>query len=126
MMKKKRIAYGLLVVAVLYIAGKEFKGQLFDWLADNYVTRTTAYPSTPQPDQISLTWSDDPRNSQTIQWRTAMSVANGVAQYRLSAEVEGAVQEIAVTPFVLEDKLLVNDKTIHRYTAELKELQPAT
>jgi acid phosphatase type 7 len=40
--------------------------------------RLTAQPSGPVPDQVVLTWSEDPTSSQTIQWRT--QVGDDVAQ----------------------------------------------
>lgn len=123
---KKRIAYLLVGLVVVYFIVDEFKGRLFDYIANNYVTRVTAHPSAPQPDQVCLTWSGDPRNTQAVQWRTAMSVYDGVVQYRMSTPSDSESKELRVVPLVMEDRLLENDPKIHRYTGELKELQPAT
>lgn len=123
---KKRIVYVVLALVAVYFLVDEFKGKLFDYIANNYVSRVTAYPSTPQPDQVCLTWSGDPRTTQAIQWRTAMSVYDGVVQYRQTALGDSNDREISVVPLVLEDRLLENDPKVHRYTGELKDLQPAT
>ena len=43
--------------------------------------RKTPFPSSAKPDQVVLTWSDDPRTTQTIQWRTGNTVKRGVVRY---------------------------------------------
>ncbi len=85
--------------------------------------RTTPYPSSPEPDQIMLTWGDDPQTTVNIQWRTDLSVKNGVVRY-WQENTPDIIREKAATPNVLEDRLLRNDRYIHRFTAELDSLQP--
>ncbi len=86
--------------------------------------RRTDFPSSEQPDQVMLTWSGSPKTTQAIQWRTSVKVKEGAVRYA----VKGSdVQKLLpVTPVLLEDRLLSNDRFIHRYTAELTGLQPDT
>ena len=89
------------------------------------VFRTTPYPASPSPDQIVLTWSDDPATTQTVQWRTDTSVTATAVRYR---EAGGSTAN-GIVPAVtepLEDKGLVNDTICHRHTATLTDLQPGT
>ena len=86
--------------------------------------RKTSFPSSAEPDQVLLTWSSDPATSMDIQWRTDTSVENGNVIYRVKGEEEHKVQEAEM--FVMEDRELMNDRYIHRFTARLKDLQPGT
>ena len=43
--------------------------------------RETKFPSSEKPDQIMLTWSKDPKTTQSIQWRTNTNVSKGVVRY---------------------------------------------
>jgi len=43
--------------------------------------RNTNHPALAKPDQVILTWSGDPKTTQTIQWRTGPSVAKGQIQW---------------------------------------------
>ena len=45
------------------------------------IYRKTSYPSGPKPDQIVLTWANDPKTSQTIQWRTDKTVSKSQLQW---------------------------------------------
>ncbi|MEI2722153.1 MAG: metallophosphoesterase family protein [Verrucomicrobiota bacterium] len=90
----------------------------------------TQYPATDRVDQVVLTWSADPRTSQTIQWRTSENVKRGVVRYQLksagmtldakSARTKRATTEPLATP------TLVNDPLINRHTAALRGLKPGT
>lgn len=42
-----------------------------------------------QPDHITLTWSNDPRTTQTISWRTASTTEPGWVEYRESGKKQG-------------------------------------
>ena len=86
--------------------------------------RTTAYPSSKTPDQITLTWSEDPKTTQTIQWRTNTEVKDGVVRYRRKNAPESA--EMAAECEVIQDRLLMNDRHMHHYTAVLRGLEPGT
>ncbi len=86
--------------------------------------RTTTYPSVGQPDQIMLTWSDDPSTSMDIQWRTNTSVPEGMVKYWASGTTDTLIGVANLK--LMEDRLLQNDRYIHRFTARLDHLQPGT
>jgi Icc-related predicted phosphoesterase len=86
--------------------------------------RKTAYPSSAKPDQIMLTWSADPSTSIDIQWRTNISVETGSVKYRVAGAETEKTQP--AEKFVMEDRELMNDRFIHRFTAKIRELQPGT
>ena len=88
------------------------------------VFRSTAYPSSSKPDQVMLTWSSDPSTGMDIQWRTDTTVTNGVLKYR----EKGRTQEFSVNAsrYLMEDRALMNDRYINRFTAELRGLKPGT
>jgi len=87
------------------------------------VFRLTDYPSTPKPDQIALTWSDDPTTTQTVQWRTDTSVEKGIVEVRKAGGAETA-WKVAAEMHVMEDPGLVNDPVCHRFTARILDLKP--
>ena len=86
--------------------------------------RSTTYPSSPKPDQILLTWSSDPSNSMDIQWRTDTTVQHQTLVYREKGKTSET--SIAATTIQMEDQLLMNDRYIYHYTANLKDLKPGT
>ena len=86
--------------------------------------RKTEYPSSPQPDQILLTWSSDPSNSIDIQWRTDTTVNLKNLIYREQGKTSET--SISANTIQMEDQLLMNDRYIHHYTANLKDLKPGT
>ena len=94
------------------------------------VFRVTQYPASERPDQIVLTWSEDPRTSQTVQWRTSTNVAHGCVQYQEkpannSAQAPKPTRATATT-VKLETLTLLNDPVIHRHTAVLRGLSSGT
>ena len=90
----------------------------------------TQYPATNGVDQVVLTWSADPRTTQTIQWRTPTNIPKGTVRYQLksagaaldakSARTKRATTEPLATP------TLVNDPLINRHTVALRGLKPGT
>jgi len=88
--------------------------------------RRTAYPSSAKPDHVTLTWSEDPRSTQTVQWRTNTDVENGVVRYRAQDASPDASLEVRAERELIEDRLLMNDRYTYRYTAVLRGLQPST
>lgn len=88
--------------------------------------RTTEYPSTDKPDQILLTWSEDPRTTQTVQWRTKTDIKKGFVQYRRKEATGKSSSKAKAKYEVIDDRLLQNDRYIHHHTAVLRELQPNT
>ena len=94
------------------------------------IFQATEFPATVQPDQILLTWSADPKTTQTIQWRTNTEVASGSVRYIEStraAQADAADwHEVAAVTAPLENSILVNDPICHRHTAVLTGLQAGT
>ncbi len=88
--------------------------------------RDTPFPSSEKPDQIMLTWSKDPKTTQSIQWRTNTSVKKGVVRYWLEGYDEESFSEVAAEIKVIEDRLLENDRYINRYTTVIENLKPET
>lgn len=86
--------------------------------------RTTPYPSSATPDQVTLTWSEDPRTTQTVQWRTSPDVAKGVVRYGKRGATGRA--EIEAEHTIIQDRLLMNDRYCSHYTAVMRGLAPAT
>jgi hypothetical protein len=84
--------------------------------------RTTAYPSGVKPDQILLTWSSDPSSSLDVQWRTGTAVPDGNVKYWLIGSHDTLIEAADMQP--MEDRLLQNDRYVHRYTARLDHLKP--
>lgn len=86
--------------------------------------RKTDYPSSLDPDQALLTWSDDPATSIDIQWRTNTSIEDGTVYFREKGGNEEFSQ--SAEKYLMEDLRLMNDRFIHRFTAQLKDLKPGT
>ncbi|WP_209330035.1 purple acid phosphatase family protein [Lunatimonas salinarum] len=86
--------------------------------------RTTDFPSSGDPDQIMLTWSGDTQNAVDIQWRTNPSVKEGLVRYWKVGSTDTLTQTANAS--LMEDRLLENDRYIHRFTTTLQELTPAT
>jgi Icc-related predicted phosphoesterase len=86
--------------------------------------RKTAWPSSSEPDQVLLTWSSDPSTSIDIQWRTDTTVQSGLVKYRVKGAETGKTQQ--AEKYVMEDRELMNDRFIHRFTARIRNLQPGT
>ena len=86
--------------------------------------RETPFPSSERPDQIMLTWSGSPETTIDIQWRTNTTVPEGSVQYWL-AGTKDTVTAVASLQ-VLQDRMLFNDRYIHRYGVQLKDLKPGS
>jgi hypothetical protein len=87
--------------------------------------RNTPFPSTLEPSSIHLTWSEDPRTTQNVQWRAVPDVTQGVVRFRESASDKPLqTTEAAVT--VMNDRMLVNDPECHWFNAEITGLRPDT
>ncbi|GMU91420.1 MAG: hypothetical protein AMXMBFR4_04780 [Candidatus Hydrogenedentota bacterium] len=124
--KLRFAAAAVLAVVAAAVLYKQLKNNLVDWYADNYYVRTTLHPATEVPDQVCLTWSDDPRTTQTVQWRTATSITDGWVQFRKAGTTGLAVFEAEAGRIVIEDPLLQTDPVNHRFTATLRDLDPDT
>ncbi len=90
----------------------------------------TLYPALTMPDQIVLTWSDDPKTTQTIQWRTSSTIRQGKVSYQEKA----LYNRFKPTPLVTvsaetiqrEYPNIANDPYSAQHTATLTGLKPET
>ena len=92
--------------------------------------RWTEHPSSDRPDQIVLTWSDDPKTTQAIQWRTSTKIKKGVVTFQKKSAFHrfhpSPTKQVKAETMRLETGTLVNDPVIHRHTAVLHGLEPGT
>lgn len=92
--------------------------------------RWTQYPATTEPDQVVLTWSDDPRTTQTVQWRTSTRIKHGYVQFQRKADFNRfkprKPRRVPAETMKLEIPNLLNDPVVHRHTAVLTGLKPGT
>jgi hypothetical protein len=86
--------------------------------------RTTDFPSSEKPDHLLLTWSDDPAHSMDVQWRTTNTVPDGSVKYWIQGTTD--TLNTAADKYLMEDRMLQNDRYINRFTAQLRSLQPGT
>lgn len=91
--------------------------------------RWTDHSARSAPDQIVLTWSGDPRTTQTIQWRTSDRVRRGSVRYGKKSEMTGRkpnALEIVAKSEALRTELVVNDSVVRHHTAVLTGLEAGT
>ncbi len=88
--------------------------------------RRTPYPSSSQPDQIMLTWSESPQTTMDIQWRTDTSTVDGHALVWRADTTPGDTLRIGASPYRMQDRMLVNDRYVNRFTANVRDLAPGT
>ena len=92
--------------------------------------RWTPHVSTPQPDQLHLTWSGDPQTTQTFQWRTSPDVKQGALMYQKKALTNRfkptSLQRVEAETRVMETPNIINDPVINLHKVELNGLEPDT
>jgi len=88
--------------------------------------RETPHPSSTRPDQITLTWSEDPKSTQNLLWRTSIAVKTGAARYHEKSATDAKPIEVAATYEAIDDRKLANDRVSHRFTAALRGLKSGT
>lgn len=86
--------------------------------------RKTPFLSSTAPDPVYLTWSEDPRTTQNVQWRTSEAVKDGVVRYREKDASD--FMEASATCKTMEDRMLANDRVCNWFTTVLQNLKPAT
>jgi acid phosphatase type 7 len=92
------------------------------WLTG--VFRMTDYTSSSLPDQVMLTWSSDPGTGIDIQWRTDTTISDAVLKYRITDSTEENI--ITAERYRMDDRVLLNDRSVNRFTARLRNLKPGT
>lgn len=88
------------------------------------IFRMTRFPASATPEHVVLTWHDDPTTTQAINWRTDTTVSEGSVQYRVAGSSTALEAPASFT--VMTDEELVNDPSVHRWTATLDGLTPGT
>lgn len=83
--------------------------------------RSTKFPSSAQPDQIMLNWSENPENSVDFNWRTSNTVDDGQVKYWLTGSTDTAL--VKANLFLMEDRMLYNDRYVHRFSAHADQLK---
>lgn len=81
--------------------------------------------ATVAPDHITLTWSDDPKTTQTIAWRTAADVVGGQVQYA-EAVNERLFPQQAATVTALVENINTNNGYMAIHSVTLTGLKPHT
>ncbi len=94
------------------------------------VYQTTDFPATEAPDQVVLTWTGDPKTTQTVQWRTSTAIDQAALRYRLKKLPGSEAAErwitIAATMTPLVSHNTINDPIINRHVVNLIGLEPGT
>ena len=85
----------------------------------------TDFPSPSRVDHVVLTWSDNPRTSQAIQWRTSTKIKSGSVRYQLKSNPKSAKTKRAKTE-LLATPTIINDPVNNRHTVELRGLKAGT
>jgi acid phosphatase type 7 len=86
--------------------------------------RNTDFPSSLIPDQVMLTWSDEPSTTLDIQWRTSPEIQSSQVRYWKAENSDTLTQNGNAKK--MEDRLLENDRYINRFTAKVTGLTPGT
>ena len=88
-------------------------------------TTPVAATASAVPDHLTLTWMQDPKTTQTITWRTAMTVKSGMVQYTRQADqvkFPGNAQSVSETA----NKLDTNTGSFYIHSATITGLAPGT
>ncbi len=89
--------------------------------------RETPFPVTQTPSQITLTMTEDPTTSITIQWSTSPETKNGVVEWhKKSNSKEESTNKTSANFISIIDPPLKNNPEIYRWYATLKSLEPDT
>ena len=92
-----------------------------DWAATEYPS-TKIHRPTPLPDRVVLTWEDNPSTTQSVTWRTDISVKNGLAQL---AEANANGRALKPKTFDAETTFFQSDiNKAHYHTVTFRDLKP--
>ena len=90
----------------------------------------TEYPSQKQPDHIILSWTKDPRTTQTVSWRTDTTITSGYLYYQKKSLFYNfnpeKPQKANSTIEKISTNTVFNDKAIYRHFVTLENLEPNT
>ena len=93
------------------------------WEAVEY-SREAAHAPTPLPDRVVLTWEGDPSTTQSVTWRTDVSVKKGIAQLAIANSNGRALETEAFEADTSYFKSDINEA--HYHTATFTKLTPDT
>ena len=83
-----------------------------------------AHAPTPLPDRVVLTWADDPATTQSVTWRTDVSVKQGLVQVALASGNGRAMQPREVPAATEAFTSDINEA--HYHSATIRDLEPDT
>lgn len=86
--------------------------------------RETQYPSTKVPDQLLLSFKEDPKTTQHISWRNNNTIIASSLIYWQKGTKDTLRKKADFE--VIKDVLLVNDPVVNRFNVNLEGLQPNT
>ena len=94
------------------------------------VFQFTDHPSKRTPDHVILTWSEDPRFTQTIQWRTSPWTRRGFVEYQKKSAFDRfhpkPLERVKAGTTLIATPKLLNDPLINQHTVTLRGLEPDT
>ena len=93
------------------------------WEAVEY-SQEAAHAPTPLPDRVVLTWEGDPSITQSVTWRTDISVKKGIAQLAIANSNGRALETEAFEANTSYFKSDINEA--HYHTATFTKLTPDT
>ena len=83
-----------------------------------------AYAPKPLPDRVILTWEEDPATSQSVTWRTDVTVKRGMAQLAIASADGRAMKPNSFRASTMYLKSDINDANYHSVT--FRNLEPDT
>lgn len=90
----------------------------------------TEHPSQPKPDHVVLTWGEDPRFTQTVQWRTSPRTRRGFVEYQKKATFDRfrpkPLKRIKAETTLVATPKLLNDPLINQHSVTMRGLEPDT
>ncbi len=93
------------------------------WQAVEY-SREAAHAPTPLPDRVVLTWEGDPSITQSVTWRTDVSIKKGIAQLAIANSNGRALETETFEANTSYFKSDINEA--HYHTATFTKLTPDT
>lgn len=83
------------------------------------------YAPTAMPDRIVLSWSGDPRTTQSVNWRTSVAVTQGIGEI-VKAEAGPYFPEKAVQVMATAEALKSDLSTAHFHSITFQDLEPGS
>ena len=92
-----------------------------NWTAEKF-SQEMAHLPTPLPDRVVLTWNDNPATTQSVNWRTDISVKKGFAQLAIANANGRTLKPIKFNAETVYFKSDINEAHYHNVTfRNLKE-----